>query len=575
MSNKNDTLDLQAVQDFRNARLQANMEKIRAALQGKSADLLSYDDVRKKLRATETNQRELREIPLDAIVGSVGRYTDFTRHFSPQWDESKSRWTRVRTKVDGMTGLPPIEVYQIGEVYFVIDGNHRVSVAHSLESPTIEAYVTKVNANILLSNDVNPDDLIIFERYAYFLESTGLDQSVPGIYLRMSAAGNYRFLAEQIKIHQKWLGKKVTYQQAAKDWYKTIYWPVIQIIRRGGMIRDFPNRTETDLYVWIEKHREFLGESLGWSLEADAAAEDLSINYSKQPKSLWIRFRKKLYDVLTPDALETGPMPGTWRKACQETHLDTNLFRHILVAINGKSDGWNALKQALHFAGEEKSTIFGLHFAPLVSGKRRRDDLEVSGTFNQFCYEAGIAGELRVEKGNVTRGIINHARWVDLVVVSLAYPPGPRIGDRYNSKFRQLLRRCPRPVLAVPRTAHGIQRILLAFDGSPTSKEALFIAAYITKHWGKPLSVLSVKTKQTSDENLDFAKEYLVSREVEALYFHRDGDPVDEILSVAKQTKSDLILMGSYSKSPFSELFRGSSIDRVLRKFSGAVLICR
>jgi hypothetical protein len=77
-------------------------------------------------------------------VGSVGRYDDFTRSFLPRRDSDAGRWARVKAATLDLTGLPPIEVYQIGQAYFVLDGNHRVSVARQLGAPTIQAYVTEV-----------------------------------------------------------------------------------------------------------------------------------------------------------------------------------------------------------------------------------------------------------------------------------------------------------------------------------------------------------------------------------------------------------------------------------------------
>jgi hypothetical protein len=85
-----------AVQAFKAARRRAALEEIMAHLTGKSVELLSYEDVRQKLRASGSTPRGVREIPLDAIVGSVGRYTDFTRSFLPRQDSDQDRWARVQ-----------------------------------------------------------------------------------------------------------------------------------------------------------------------------------------------------------------------------------------------------------------------------------------------------------------------------------------------------------------------------------------------------------------------------------------------------------------------------------------------
>ena len=90
-------------------------------------------------------------VPLDSIVGSVGRYEDFTRDFLPRRDSDKERWARVEFLANESTGLPPVELFQIGDAYFVNDGNHRVSVARQSGHTHIEAYVTDVHTRVPLS----------------------------------------------------------------------------------------------------------------------------------------------------------------------------------------------------------------------------------------------------------------------------------------------------------------------------------------------------------------------------------------------------------------------------------------
>src|SRR5512144_3086079 len=154
-----------AVLDFQSARRRASIQDILARLRGKSAQLLSYEEVAEKLKLRVRAERGTKNIPLDSIVGSVGRYTDFTRTFLPLRNEDRDRWARVKAAAEGDMGLPPIEVYQVGEVYFVIDGNHRVSIARQMGSKTIEARVIEVRTNIPLTPDVQADDLIIKAEY--------------------------------------------------------------------------------------------------------------------------------------------------------------------------------------------------------------------------------------------------------------------------------------------------------------------------------------------------------------------------------------------------------------------------
>lgn len=565
------SVNIQAVQDFRAARLKANVERIRSALQGKSADLLSYEDVREKLRVTETNQRQLKNIPLDSIVGSVGRYTDFTRRFFPRRETGEERWKRIRIQIESLGGLPPIEAYQLGEVYFVIDGNHRVSVAKSLEFPTIEGYVTRVEAEVDLSSDVDLDDLFIMERYAHFLKETQLKKNLPEVDLKMSAAGNYRVLERQIEIHRQWMGEDISCADAALDWYKTVYCPIIQIIRDRGMLRDFPKRTETDLYVWIEKHRHELAKNIGWPLEADTAAIDLS----QKPKSLLQRVQEKLRKAIIPSTLNEGPMPGEWRKTWLSTHQKMALFRHILVAISAEQEGWAALKQAIHIAQNEQSQVHGLHITNQKTELSEHQRKQIQTNFDMVCEDAGVRTGLRFKQGNITQTLINEARWVDLVVVSLKYPPGPQIIHRLTSGISQLIRSCPRPILAVPYGTKPFTRVLLAYDDSPGSREALYIATHISKTWRMPLTVVSVEAEKDDVDILSYARSYLADVKVHAKYVEKQGETAPQILQVARDNACDLIIMGSYGHNPILEVAFGSTVNVVLRNFDGAVLICR
>jgi len=566
---------LSAVEEFRAARLRSGMEQIRAALRGKSVDLLSYDEVREKIHARETNQRELKNIPLDAIVGSVGRYADFTRSFFPRQEKDKERWARVRAQAEKSEGLPPIEAYQVGEVYFVIDGNHRVSVARSLGAKTIEGYVTKVNASAPLSPDVDADKLIIAERYANFLETTRLAETFPDIDLRMTAAGNYRVLHDRILAHQKWMGAGVSYEEAAASWYKLVYKSVAQIIRQRGMLRDFPNRTETDLYVWIMLHRQELAENMGWALDHDMAATALVDMFSQKPLKILKRAVQKILDALAFDVFELGPMSGEWRKTLEETRRGNQMFRRVLAPISGQEKHQDALKLALAIVQREKARIFGVHVCKSEADLESAETKRIETEFNEYCGRGDHNAGLRVEAGGVARVICDSARWMDLVVVSLAHPPGRKPLERLRSGFRQILQRSPCPVLAAPKGAKMFERALLAYDNSPASREALFIAAYLAKQWNIPLTVVSVGKDGGQSKTIAPARQYLESENIRAAYLEKKGDAAREILKAARESESDLIVMGNYGYQPPLAIFFGSVVDEILRTFNGTALICR
>jgi hypothetical protein len=170
MSSENFPGRATVAEDFRLARRRAALGSIIARLTGKPAELLSYEDVRRQLRGREKATPKLKDIPVDAIVGSAGRYKEFTRDFLPGKTVNADRWIRVKLAMVGSRGVPPIEVYRIGDVYFVLDGNHRVSVAREMGLTHLEAYVTEVQTRLSLSPDVRPDDLIVQAEYLDFLD---------------------------------------------------------------------------------------------------------------------------------------------------------------------------------------------------------------------------------------------------------------------------------------------------------------------------------------------------------------------------------------------------------------------
>ena len=304
-----------AINDFHRARNRADLKEMLARLTGESNQLLSYDEVSQKLQLHGGTERGIRDIPLDAVVGSVGRYTDFTRDFLPRWYVQPERWARVRMAANGMVGLPPIEVYQIGEVYFVRDGNHRVSVAREMGVKYIQAYVTEVHSNVALTPDIKPDELILKAEYNQFLEQTQLNHVRPESDLGVSIPGQYPVLLEHIDVHRYFMGidqqRPVSYEEAVSDWYDTVYSPVVQIIRSLGILRQFPNRTEADLYLFIAEHRTQLEEEFGFPVRTEVVASHLL----EEHKPNWVsRLGNKLLEIVIPDNLEGGPPPGHWRE---------------------------------------------------------------------------------------------------------------------------------------------------------------------------------------------------------------------------------------------------------------------
>lgn len=267
---------------FSRARMAAFWQEFWSFLRGKSIDLLRFEEVRQRLRLRNERYLGLREIPVDKIVGSVGRYRDFTRSFLPRTNAVRSRWQRLDALARGPEGFPPIEVYKVGEVYFVIDGNHRVSVARQLGSKTIEAYVTELPTSIPLEPETTTDDLITKEGYAEFLQRTKLDVLRPGAQIILTEPYRYQQLLEHISVHRYFLGleqkRDISWDEAVGSWYDIVYLPMIELIRHFNVLEHFPGRTEADLYAWLIKHQEALRLHLGgdWLTPEETVQDFLS-----------------------------------------------------------------------------------------------------------------------------------------------------------------------------------------------------------------------------------------------------------------------------------------------------------
>lgn len=569
-----------ALEDFLKARQKAALEQLVARFGGKSNQLLNYEEVRQKLKGTESSSLQTQEIPLDAIIGSVGRYNDFTRSFLPKEEVSRSRWAKVKEAVENHAGLPPIDVYKIGNAYFVKDGNHRVSVARQLGATHILAFVTEIKTRVPLDVQDNPDTIILKAEYTNFLERTQLDERFPEANLILTAPGNYAILEEHIQAHQYFLGVErdhpVSFEEAAASFYENVYSPIVQVILETGLLREFPDRSEADLYLWLSEHRAELASSLEMDISAERAALDLTRQKSQQPDRITSRLSTTLVDSVMPDELETGLPAGTWRQASPDGTQHRRLFRDVLVPIPGTPESWFALDQALEIARREGSTINGLHVIPEGEAQETHDHAEVEREFEHRCTQAGVRGHLTFRAGAIDREITERTRWNDLVVINLAFPPPAQTLGRLGSGFRKILRRVSIPVFVVPQTMTRLEHALLAYDGSPAAREALYLATYLGCAWETRLSVLTVgEPGPKIEETLSSARSYIEQNGIQATFLTRTGDPADAILEAAAGEGCDWLLTGTYGISPVIEIVLGSVLDALLRKTKLPILVAR
>jgi hypothetical protein len=251
---------IRAREDFDSARFKAFRKAVTAALTRRAGRLLSLDEVLEAAGAEGRSFGGIQEIPLDRVIGSAAyeaKGGDFGPEFLPISARLRDRWTRIyREMVEG-DELPPIDVYKVGDWYFVIDGHHRVSVARSLGRATINARVVEVKTRAPLGSHVDAAALLRAAEYANFLEATQLHRTRPEARLECSRLGRYDELLKQILGHQYFLGleqgRQVSLQEAAASWYDTVYKPIADLIRKHGMLEQLPGWTEADLVVEITR----------------------------------------------------------------------------------------------------------------------------------------------------------------------------------------------------------------------------------------------------------------------------------------------------------------------------------
>lgn len=268
----------EARRDFSQARMKAFWQELRSRFTGKTNSLLRWDEVQQRLKLRGQRYLGLQNIPIDNIVGTVGRYNDFTRTFLPKKSVNRERWQRLSALAHGLQGFPPIEVYKVGDAYFVIDGNHRVSVARQLGQPTIEAYVIEIPTAVPFDENTTPGELTLKEGYADFLRETRLDILRPGANVMLTEVGMYRQILHHIEVHRYFMGleqqRDIEWSEAVASWYDNVYMPMVETIRRNRLLEEFPNRTEADLYVWLVRHQEAIHDNYQNYLSPEETALD-------------------------------------------------------------------------------------------------------------------------------------------------------------------------------------------------------------------------------------------------------------------------------------------------------------
>lgn len=266
-----ESLNQKVRSDFSRARFKSFMNEVMSLFSGKPTTLLSYDDVRENLHIGGPIYRGVKTIRVDQVAGSLNRYHEFDRAFLPKEDQLASRWQKVDRAFYQEIDLPPVVVYKVGEVYFVVDGHHRVSVAREQGQEFIEAEVRECATRVNITPDIKPEDLKMLGSEVRFLERTALDHIRPDAKIKTTITDGYERILEHIAVHRYFMGldlkRDISDEEAVAHWYDTVYLPIVQIIRSSKIMKDFKGRTESDLYLWTLDHQHYLVKEEGQPMQ--------------------------------------------------------------------------------------------------------------------------------------------------------------------------------------------------------------------------------------------------------------------------------------------------------------------
>jgi hypothetical protein len=242
--------------------------------------LLPLNEVTSRLRLLGQHYVGVTAIPVASIIGSVDRMVDFDRLFRPRRAPLRDRVRALRRAFpDGV--IPPITVYEVGGMYFVVDGHHRVALAHRLEMEYIDAEVTAIRISHALTPDVDVRQLIHTEQHRIFKERSRLLVRHPEAKIEFSRPTGYGELLEHVQAHAYEMsvraGALVPLEDATADWYETEFLPALAAVREAELPEIYRHKTAGDIFLWVQSKRRELrttNRNATWTDAALAARRD-------------------------------------------------------------------------------------------------------------------------------------------------------------------------------------------------------------------------------------------------------------------------------------------------------------
>jgi len=261
---------MDAQHDFVRVRRRATIARLMARLRGEPGDVgvvLPYEEVIDALGFVGERAVGVKVVPLDAIVGSVDRGRDYDRRFRPTSGRTRGRWEQIAAAARRGESFPPVDLLRVGDLYFVRDGHHRVSVARALGRTDIDAYVTEVRTRLDADLAMQVSDLPLKSHERVFFERVPLPAEAHSE-IQLSDLEDYALLAEMVEAWgfraMQSRGDALDRRETAILWLETEYRPVVAMLHEAGLVGD---RTNAKAYMRIAGERYWLLRTHEWSDE--------------------------------------------------------------------------------------------------------------------------------------------------------------------------------------------------------------------------------------------------------------------------------------------------------------------
>lgn len=289
-------------EDFSKVRNKALVNSLQHFLSPEETKLISLNDIKELLHPDNEVYAGMQVVPIEKIIGSEGRYNDFDNLFFPKHSHLKNRWLNIDKAYMRGEILPAVTLYEIGGVYFVRDGNHRVSVAKARGVEFIDAEVISLRTEIHLTPGKSMEtiikQIIAYEKRLFYAKTNYGD--ITGNWsLDFTTAGQYDVIYNHILTHKYYINlnqvEEISMTDAIMSWHNTVYMPVVNTIIQHKIMKKFRRRTVSDLYVWLVKYWDELKKAMGSDIPLDNVLEGFEKSYSE---SLCAKIKNYLKKVL-------------------------------------------------------------------------------------------------------------------------------------------------------------------------------------------------------------------------------------------------------------------------------------